>query len=49
MRLSFGEICWRIAGVRAGLGSYGENGLLVTNEFGSAIRISGKLIYAAIQ
>ena len=36
-----GEICWRRAGVRAGLGSYGENGLLVTREFGSAVRISG--------
>ncbi len=36
-----GEICWRRAGVRAGLGSYGENGLLVTPEFGSAVRISG--------
>lgn len=36
-----GEICWRRAGVRAGLGSYGENGLLVTGQFGSAIRISG--------
>ena len=36
-----GEICWRRAGVRAGLGSYGENGLLITKEFGAAIRISG--------
>lgn len=36
-----GEICWRRAGVRAGLGSYGENGLLVTRSFGSAVRISG--------
>ena len=36
-----GEICWRRAGVRAGLGSYGENGLLITEEFGAAIRISG--------
>ena len=36
-----GEICWRRTGVRAGLGSYGENGLLVTKEFGAAIRISG--------
>ncbi len=41
-----GEICWRRAGVRAGLGSYGENGLLITREFGAAIRISG-LITAA--
>ena len=36
-----GEICWRRAGVRAGLGTYGENGLLVTREFGAAIRLSG--------
>ncbi|MBT4087428.1 MAG: epoxyqueuosine reductase [Deltaproteobacteria bacterium] len=36
-----GEICWRRAGVRAGLGSYGENGLLITKEYGAAIRISG--------
>lgn len=41
-----GEICWRRAGVRAGLGSYGENGLLVTREFGPAVRISG-LVTAA--
>jgi len=41
-----GEICWRRAGVRAGLGSYGENGLLVTKEFGSAIRISGLITSA---
>jgi epoxyqueuosine reductase QueG len=36
-----GEICWRRAGVRAGLGSYGENGLLITREFGAAVRLSG--------
>jgi epoxyqueuosine reductase QueG len=41
-----GEICWRRAGVKAGLGSYGENGLLVTKEFGSAIRIAGLLTLA---
>ena len=44
-----GEICWRRAGVRAGLGSYGENGLLVTPEFGSAIRISGLVTTAELQ
>jgi epoxyqueuosine reductase QueG len=44
-----GEICWRRAGVRAGLGSYGENGLLVTPEFGSAIRISGLVTAAELQ
>jgi len=44
-----GEICWRRAGVRSGLGSYGENGLLVTPEFGSAIRISGLVTAAELQ
>jgi len=44
-----GEICWRRAGVKAGLGSYGENGLLVTKEFGSAIRISGLLTLADLE
>lgn len=44
-----GEICWRRAGVRSGLGSYGENGLLVTKEFGSAIRISGVVTTAALE
>ncbi|MCG8564886.1 MAG: 4Fe-4S binding protein [Desulfobacterales bacterium] len=43
-----GEICWRRAGVRAGLGSRGENGLLVTREFGSAVRISGILTRAEL-
>ena len=44
-----GEICWRRAGVRAGLGSYGENGLLVTEEFGSAIRLSGLVTKADLE
>jgi len=44
-----GEICWRRAGVRAGLGSYGENGLLVTREFGAAIRLSGILTLADLE
>ena len=44
-----GEICWRRAGVRSGLGSYGENGLLVTKDFGSAIRISGVVTTAEIE
>lgn len=44
-----GELCWRRAGVRAGIGSYGENGLLVTREFGSAIRISGVLTSADLE
>jgi epoxyqueuosine reductase len=36
-----GEICWRRAAVRAGLGSYGESGALVTKAFGQAIRLAG--------
>ena len=36
-----GEINWRQAGYLAGLGSWGENGLLVTPEYGSAIRLCG--------
>jgi len=44
-----GEICWRRAGVRAGLGSYGENGLLITKEFGAAIRISGLVTSAELE
>ncbi len=44
-----GEICWRRAGVRAGLGSYGENGLLITKEFGAAIRMSGLLTSGALE
>jgi epoxyqueuosine reductase QueG len=44
-----GEICWRRAGVRAGIGSYGENGLLITKEFGAAIRISGLVTSAELK
>jgi len=44
-----GEICWRRAGVRAGLGSYGENGLLITREFGAAIRLSGLVTSADLE
>lgn len=36
-----GEICWRRAGVRAGLGSYGESGALVTKGYGQAVRLAG--------
>jgi epoxyqueuosine reductase len=36
-----GEICWRRAGVRAGLGSYGESGAMVTRAYGQAIRLAG--------
>jgi epoxyqueuosine reductase QueG len=44
-----GEICWRRAGVKAGLGSFGENGLLITKEFGSAIRLAGLLTSAPLK
>ncbi len=44
-----GEICWRRAAVRCGLGSYGENGLLVTREFGAAVRLSGVLTAAELE
>ena len=44
-----GEICWRKAGVRAGLGSFGENGLLITRAFGAAVRISGLVTTADLE
>lgn len=44
-----GEICWRRAGARAGLGSYGENGLLVTRRFGSAVRLAGLVTTADLE
>ena len=43
-----GEICWRRAGVRAGLGSYGESGALVTKEYGQAVRLSGVVTSAEL-
>ena len=43
-----GEICWRRAGVRAGLGTYGESGALVTKEYGQAIRLGGMLTTAEL-
>jgi epoxyqueuosine reductase QueG len=43
-----GEICWRRAGVRAGLGSYGESGALVTKEYGQAVRLSGVVTTAEL-
>ena len=44
-----GDICWRRTAVRAGLGSYGENGLLVTREYGAAVRLSGVLTTAELE
>lgn len=43
-----GEINWRDAAVHAGLGSWGENGLLVTRDFGSAVRLCGVLTDAPL-
>ncbi len=43
-----GEICWRRAGVRAGLGTYGESGALVTKEYGQAIRLAGVVTTAEL-
>jgi epoxyqueuosine reductase QueG len=44
-----GEISWRTAAVQAGLGSWGENGLLVTRDFGSAVRICGVATNAPLE
>ena len=43
-----GAVDWREAGVKAGLGGYGESGLLVTREFGPAARFGGVLTDAEI-
>jgi len=43
-----GAVDWREAGVKAGLGGYGESGLLVTREFGPAVRLCGLLTDAEI-
>ncbi len=44
-----GEICWRAAATRSGLGSYGENGLLVTRQYGSAVRLAGIVSEAPLE
>lgn len=36
-----GAINWKKAGVASGIGSYGESGLLVTEQYGPAIRLGG--------
>lgn len=43
-----GAVDWRAAGVAAGLGVYGESGLLVTKEFGPAVRMGGVVTDAEI-
>lgn len=44
-----GAVDWRAAGVAAGIGSYGESGLLVTPEYGSAVRIGGVVTDAGLK
>lgn len=44
-----GEINWREAAVQAGLGSWGENGLLVTRNYGAAVRICGVATDASLE
>lgn len=36
-----GAVDWRRAGVAAGIGGYGESGLLVTEAIGPAVRLGG--------
>jgi len=43
-----GAVDWREAGVKAGIGGYGESGLLVTREFGPAARVGGVVTDAEI-
>lgn len=44
-----GAVDWRGAAVQAGLGGYGESGLLVTKEFGPAVRIGGVATTADVE
>jgi epoxyqueuosine reductase QueG len=43
-----GAVDWRGAGVAAGIGGYGESGLLVTGEFGPAVRLGGVVTDAEV-
>ena len=43
-----GAVDWRGAGVAAGIGGYGESGLLVTEAFGPAVRLGGVVTDAEI-
>jgi epoxyqueuosine reductase QueG len=43
-----GAVDWRGAGVAAGIGGYGESGLLVTEAFGPAVRMGGVVTNAEI-
>lgn len=44
-----GAVDWRGAGVAAGVGGYGESGLLVTREFGPAVRLGGVVTDAEVR
>lgn len=44
-----GAVDWRAAGGAAGIGSYGLSGLLVTPEYGSAVRIGGVVTDAKLK
>jgi epoxyqueuosine reductase QueG len=43
-----GAVDWRAAGVAAGIGGYGESGLLVTPEMGPAFRLGGVVTDAEV-
>jgi epoxyqueuosine reductase QueG len=43
-----GAVDWRGAAVKAGMGGFGESGLLVTKEFGPAVRLGGVVTQAEI-
>lgn len=43
-----GAVDWRGAGVAAGIGGYGESGLLVTRDFGPAVRLGGVVTDAQV-
>jgi epoxyqueuosine reductase QueG len=43
-----GAVDWRGAGVAAGIGGYGESGLLVTEAYGPAVRLGGVVTDAEI-
>ena len=43
-----GAVDWRRAGMEAGIGGYGESGLLVTKGFGPAVRLGGVVTDAEI-
>ena len=43
-----GAVDWRGAAVAAGIGGYGESGLLVTGEFGPAVRLGGVVTDAEV-